>query len=168
MENQKSWVPSIALLIFVLGLSYPFLGKTIESSPEWDNGDIFLYPFIPLLLFNGCILGPLIKKRIASVVVVLVLGLTQSVLLGRSFNSWFLGFSFIGNLIIILVLVERTWSIRSVIGLVLIPPLITCFSQFIWQPMSYFDRAKKRNAEIKARENVDTYFFKPEAKSDDH
>lgn len=152
MENQKNWVPSIAALIFILGLSYPPLGKTMESTPNWDIKDIFLYPFIPLLLFNGFILGPIIKKKITSAVVIFVLSLTQSALLGRSVNSWFLSFSFVGNFIFIMILVERTWSIRRVVGLVLIPPLITCFSQLIWKPMSYLDRIKKRSAEMAAME----------------
>jgi hypothetical protein len=72
MENQKNWVPSIVVLIFILGLSYPPLGKTMESTPNWDIKDIFLYPFIPLLIFNGCILGPIIKKKITSAVVIFV------------------------------------------------------------------------------------------------
>ncbi|MBL7668860.1 MAG: hypothetical protein JNM39_00110 [Bdellovibrionaceae bacterium] len=168
MENQKNWAPSIALLIFILGSGYPFLGKTLESTPQWHVSDIFLYPFLPLLLINGCILGFLIKKRLSGAVVIFVLSLTQSALLGRSINAWLLGFSFVGNLIFIMILAESTWSIRSVVGLVLIPPLITCFSQLIWHPMSYYDRLKKRGAEMKVRENAPAYLSKPEDKSDDH
>lgn len=113
-------------------------------------------------------MGPLIKKRLSGAVVIFVLSLTQSALLGRSIDALILGFSFVGNLIFIMILAERTWSRRRVISLILIPPLITCCSKLIWHPMSYRDEAKKRYFEKKVRESAPTYLSKPEDKANDY
>lgn len=164
MEKEKNWVLSIAFLVVALVLSFLIPGKTFESTLNWNVKDLFFYPFIPLLFTNVWLSGFFIKKRVETVVVISVLSLTQTVALGRSFSTWSMGLSLLGNLFLVLNIAERTWSLRRIVWLVLIPPLMTCFSQIIWRPKSYRDRVKEKILERQTREKDNFYLSKPEDK----